>query len=280
MKKFSRSLAVTAAVAMLALAGCSDDATPDTTPTKEPTASETNTPGEPTETKDGEGGEGGEEPTNTPVTVEPGADGKVVWCDPAEQAPFTGPAADKFGAKNVMDAYCTMVELQMDYSFLDTLWDKEEGFTAQEFSPVREYLGEDARADYDAAVAKVVNGTDERTDMFVVGGLMWFNLIGGSPYTLDAPANFNQRFSPAKAWVDTRSGRERLGLRFTVASDVAVVRTKDQKDMAWTAEKEITFWLTPGSNDGLGKSWYIDGYDWDMVPHDPVDRADLIKDSE
>lgn len=277
MKKFSRSLvAAAAAVTLLTLAGCSEDAKPEATPT-EPTASETNTPVDSGET-DGEAGEDGEQPTNNPApTITPDANGKVTWCDPAEQAPFTGPAADKFGAEKVMDAYCTMVELQMDYSFNDTLWHQSKGFTEQDFAPMREYLGDAAREDWDAAVANIVNGTNEQADDSTVAGLMWFNMVGGSPYKLDTPANFNQRFSAARAWVDTRAGRPRLGLRFTVGTDLALVRIEDNKKMAYAAEKEVTYWLVPGSNDGLGKAWYIDGYQSKDVPSEPVDRAQLIK---
>lgn len=277
MKKFSRSaVAVAAAFTLLALSGCSDDATPDAPPTAEPTSTSTNTPVDPEETETS----GEEDPTSVPTpTISANPDGSFEWCKPSEQKPFTGDAAAKFGAANVMDAYCSMVELQMNYSFLDTMWKKTDGFTAQEFSPVREYLAQEARDDYDADVAKVVAGNATAQEIYDVAGLVSFNLAGGSPFTIDSPANFNQRFTPARAWVDTRTGTPRLGLAFNVASDVALVRTEDDKPMAFTYEKKLTFWLTEGSGDGVGKSWYIDGYKYELPPNAPVAREDLIQGS-
>lgn len=274
MKKFRTLAAVTAAVALLSVAGCSSDADPAKTPIGEPTASGTNTPVEPTETPGGE--------DNTPVptpTISANPDGSFEWCKPSEQQPFTGEAADKFGAKNVMDAYCSMVDLEMEYSFLDSMWSKTDGFTEQDFKPVREYLAPNALADFDAKVAKVINGTAEAQDVYDVSALVSFNLVGGSPYTLDSPANFNQRFTAARASVDTSAGAPRLALQFGVASDVALVRTEDKKPMAFTYEKKLTFWLTQGSKDGVGKSWYIDGYKFEQPSNAPVDREDLIKGS-
>lgn len=273
MKKFSsRSLVAAAtAVVVLALAGCSDSADPDTNPTKEPTAGGTNTPADPSETdKDGE------EPTNTPVpTIEPGADGDFEWCDPADQKPFTGEAATKFGAEKVMDAYCTLVQMQMDYSYDSGLWRKTEGFTAQEFSPVRDSLTQTARKDWDALVAQVVAGTAPGDTG--VNGLMTADFIGGSGYTLDEPAVFNQRFSAAQSWVDTANpSRPRLGLKFSVGADVALVRNSDQKEMAYPWDKTITYWLTPGRKGGE-KAWYIDGFSFEVADAEPVKREALIK---
>lgn len=276
MKKFSsRSLvAAAAAVALLALSGCSDDVTPDPTPAKEPTASGTNTP------VGGETEDDGEEPTNTPApTITPDANGQYEWCDPAEQKPFTGEAAEKFGAEKVMDAYCTMVQMQMDYSFDSNLWRKTDGFTAQEFSPVRESLTQTARKDWDAQVAKVVAGTAPG-DTNGINGLMTADFIGGSAYTLAQPAVFNRRFSAAQSWVDNANpSLPRLGLKFSVGADVALVRTSDDKAMAYPWDKTVTYWLTPGRKGGE-RQWYIDGFAFEVADQEPVKREALIKGEE
>lgn len=274
MKKFSRSLvAATAVTALLALAGCSGDAKSEPTPTKEPSATGTNTPADPDKT-DG----GGEEPTNTPApTITPGANGQYEWCDPAKQAPFTGAPAAKFGAEKVMEAYCTMVELQMENSFNDALWRQSDGFVEKDFDAVREYLGQDAREDYDRSTAAVVAGTADDEAVQSVRGFVNYNFANGSGFTMDEPALFNLHFSPAKTWVDKENPTlPRLVMQFSVGADVALVRDSDDKQMAYAYEKALTFWLVPGRTGGE-RAWFIDGYRWERGEAQPVPREDLIK---
>lgn len=270
MKTLSRSLLAGLAAALL-LSGCSDDATPpEATPTQtpSPSASTTNDPPE----------SASPSPSSvaTPTITADPETGQFDWCDPAEQAPFTGEAADKFGADKVMDAYCTMVELQMTHSFVDSLLRAKGGFTTQDFEPMRAYLGQDTRADWDADVAKIVKGTADDQSSSDVAGLMAFDLVGGSGYVLDTPAVYNQRFTPAQAWVDTKAGGlDRLVLKFTVSADYAIVREKDDKPMAYSVDKNMTYYLVPGT--GNGKSWYIDGYTFEKDIVAPVARDKIIK---
>lgn len=272
MKNTSRSLiAAAAAVALLALAGCSDDANPDATPTKQPTATGTNTPVDPSETPDD-----GDD-TNVPVptiSADPET-GKFEWCDPAEQAPFTGAAAKKFGPEKVMSAYCTLVDLEMENQFVDALLRQSDGFVAQDFEAVREHLSQSAREDFDADVAALVAGdaTDEQIN--AIRGLVAFD-FSSPAMPLDEPAIFNQRFSPADAWVDDATGTPRLGIEFTVGADVAMVRTADEKRLAYPYDRTVTFWLTPGRKGGE-REWYIDGYASTVADATPVAREKLIK---
>jgi hypothetical protein len=270
-KNTSRSLiAAAAAVALLALAGCSDDATPEPTPTDQPTATDTNTPVDPTETPDGED-------TNVPVpTISANPEtGKFEWCDPAEQEPFTGDAAKKFGPEKVMNAYCTMVELQMENQFVDSLLRQDDGFVKQDFEAVREHLSQSTRADFDADVAALVAGNATPEQMNDIRGLVAFD-FAGSELALEEPAVFNQRFSPADIWIDDATGRQRLGMEFTVGADLALLRTSDDERLAYAYDRTITFWLTPGRKGGE-REWYIDGYTSTVADAAPVPREKLIK---
>lgn len=276
MKTLNRSLLAGLAAATLILTGCSNDSTPpetDPTPTASstPTASTTSDPTDtasPTE-------------TNVPVptvTADP-ATGQYEWCDPAKQEPFTGGAADEFGAENVMEAYCAMVDLQMENLFIDSLLRKGDGFAPRDFEVVRESLAQSARDDWDADVAKVIADTATEQERDDVASLVAFNLTNGSGYTLDAPAVYNAHFSPARTLVDNSTGTPRLALTFTVGADFALLRDSDQKEMAYSREHDITFTLVPGNPEGKGKAWYIDGWGYSSTIVPPAARDKIIEPS-
>lgn len=271
MNHIPRSLvAATAVVALLALSGCSGDKSDATVPSPKPSATATNSPVEdPTESATAK-------PSSVPtptISADPET-GKFDWCNPEEQEPFTGEAADKFGAEKVMDAYCSMVEMQMEQSFVDSLLRKDKGFSERDFAAVRNHLAQNARDVWDKNVAAIVAGRATDQQAANVRGLVNYNFTGDSGYTLDVPAVFNQRFTPAQAWIAASEGRPKLALRFTVGADVALVRDSDEKEMAFAYDKTITYWLVENVK---GDAWYIDGIAYERAESKPVKREALIK---
>lgn len=89
------------------------------------------------------GENGGGESDSTPTTT-PSENGEAEWCAQNKPSKATGVAApeanDTFGAAKVMAAYCMLAQMQIDYSFDDTLWRQSDGFTKQDFAPVRAFL--------------------------------------------------------------------------------------------------------------------------------------------
>jgi hypothetical protein len=261
-----------AVAALLALTACSNDTNP---PQAQPTPSEsasTDPTGTPTDT-----------PTSAvspaPGTPTVGYDpktGKINYCK--DQKPFTGEAADKFGAKKVMRAYCDLVTLQMEQSFNGDMIRKDGGFRQIEFSAPREYMTQDLKKEWDKDLTAALKGDlDARSgvwafmlyDAEVGNGYEWF------PVEAQEPMVMNQQFSAAQAWVDTSADRTRLALRFTASADLHV--TKKGKPYLYPFSKDLTFALIENGS-SQEKAWLIDSYRYELDMGKPYKRLSRTAD--
>lgn len=238
---------VLAVTALLALTGCSgDDKTPDTASTPSGSSSATDSP---TST-----------PTTPAPTVTNGPDGRYETCD-ARTTPFTGAAADTFGADKVMNAYCTYAQISVEQTFLDNLMrSAPEDLTYADFQFWEQYMTADALASWKASVKKSLtnDSASEEADASVLA-LTYYDVFPGSEYSFtEDVAVRNRKFSLAKIAVDTAQSEARLALTFTVSGDFNVVKDGTDEAYLYPTSKDITYYLVP--TEDPDRLWLIDGW--------------------
>lgn len=248
-----------AAAALLALTACSNGgaSTPqaDRTPSTSAASDSTPLPDASATPSDG-----------TPEIESDLETGQIDHCKD-QTTHFTGEAAQEFGAKKVMAAYCHMVTLAMTQSFVPSMMRKHDGFRAIEFSAPRDLMTPVAAADWDEDVARIVNGeTDDYSNSVL--SLMMYNVTFGDHYDFypaseQQPVFINQQFTPADTWIDDggNGGPARLGMEFIIKGNLFV--TKDNKPYVSPMEKTYKFALVENGTHP-DKPWLIDGWEGAM----------------
>lgn len=248
------SAAIAAAALMLTLAGCGSDspkrtnepiagpsgksAATTTAPLPDPTAAPLPTATAPPEVPNTDNQTGSQDRQKTLDKVF------------GEQAPFTGPAADKFGADNVMTAYKYLVTFTLDYGFTETLMRPKDKYQPIEFSFIKPFMAAKAQADWDASVnAALAGDAAQITNVNVM--TLWNVNVPGYTLTKTRPVR-NQKWSPANTLVDGN----RLVVRFKVSADI--VFDKGGKEYVSTVTKDMTFWVIPNGDPEV--PWLIDGW--------------------
>ena len=166
------------------------------------------------------------------------------------QDPFTGKAAEKFGAKDVMAAYCEIGNFALNEGFTDLMETKERKPVA--FSFVDPWLSPDGRTRYDTRVAEALNG-DTGSAKAIAYWIGW-NLEGDAyQFTDKYPRALRQTIHPALAWVDG----DRLALRVVTTADLVMTRTKDGAVGTIPVRRTTDYALVRGHD---GKPWLIDGW--------------------
>lgn len=181
------------------------------------------------------------------------ADGSVDWC--VGQDPFTGPAADQFGADNVMTAYCEMVEFTMTNAWVPTLM-REDDPQAVEFSFMNDYMTANMQDSWAAVVQKALAGDDTADQQ--VQGLTVYGLVGeGVSFPEDDSLVRNQAAGSAALTLDKEgpNGDYRLGMTFTASADFRILKNGEPMLVPFT--KDITYYLVP--NGDATRPWLIDG---------------------
>lgn len=260
-----------AAVAILTLTACSNDAEP---PNADPSASVTSEDPS-THPSDEPRADPSDNPAKVPdISVDPDT-GELDFCD-QQTTPFTGSAPEEFGQEKVKQAYCDMVALQYQYGFVHSLWSRpfDGEFRAIEFSQIRPHLTTDAREVWDEKVEKFVNEGDEKSaaDMY---GLMGFGAQGARGFTFaeatEEPLYYNLKISPARTGVDREESEPRLLLTFTVTLDLNMIKNGERVFLPF--EKEITYYLLD-NGDHPDIPWLIDTWKHitdvgEVRPYDP-----------
>jgi hypothetical protein len=192
-------------------------------------------------------------PSNAP-TVDPGH-----YCD--GQAPFTGEAADHWGADNVKQAYCFMVAYTLDESsWVTNLMQKPADGSARkpvEFSFVKQYMTSRMQTSWDDLVNKDLAGDEDSFNL--VQAMTFYNLTGDGIAFPDRPdLVVNKSFSPAETWVDNLGpdGSDRLAMKFTVSGSVRLLQ--NNKPVLLPMEKTVTYFLVPTGQTDL--PWVMDGF--------------------
>ena len=166
------------------------------------------------------------------------------------QDPFTGKAAEKFGAKDVMAAYCEIGNFALNEGFTDLMETKERKPVA--FSFVDPWLSPEGRAMYDKTVTEALNG-DTDSAKAIAYWIGW-NLEGDDyDFTDKYPRALRQTIHPALAWVDG----DRLALRVVTTADLVMTRTMDGAVGAIPVRRTTDYALVRGHDD---KPWLVDGW--------------------
>lgn len=260
MRTLSRLSAVALAVTLaFGVTSCSND-DPAPSPSPEPSASSTDK----------------NDPTDSPTvnpTKKPGGTTSVICRDPKTLTPFTGAAVAKFGADEVMDAYCEMA----DFFYLNAvtgLTAPKDSYEAVELSWVKDWMSPEASSDWDAIVR------DELKDLTDGDGginrVTYFNLRGveGEGYAFPQPDSglpsmIGGGVGAASTKVSTlEDGTDALDVSFTVTTNVVI--QKDGKDFAFPIEREVSLRLVPtGAKIADAHSWLIAGWNCSYSASDP-----------
>jgi hypothetical protein len=262
-----------ASALLVSLSACSTDSKAETPGGETTSAAAPDT----TDTTEAPGDKATPTPTPLPEIEADTNTGRLQYCK--NQKPFTGEAADRFGAEEVADAYCTFVTLTMEQSFIESyLRADSDEMTPQDFSVWRDYMTKDALDGWDANVAEAIAGDADAARN--INTLVMFNVVNGSGYSFveSGPLVSNQKFSPASTRIDQVDGEDRLLLTFDVAADFNLTKdSADETPLLLNLSREITFALiqnpaaTSPEND-----WLIDGFSGEFTYGEFVERGPLV----
>lgn len=262
MRTLSRlsAVALTAALAF-GVSSCSEDAAPpkaDPVPTETPTNDATDSP------------------TMKPVKNPNKPGGESLICrEPDKMTPFTGAAAAKFGADEVMDAYCEMA----DFFYLNSVTGvtaPRDAYKPIELSFVKDWLAPAAKRDWDKKVA------DDLADLTdgdnAINSLIYFNLRSiedlGYTFPTDPKAPMMVSGGVGLAQTDVATlpdGRDALDLDFTVANNLVI--EKGGKLWVISIDRTVSLRLSQADDSVADPhSWLIEGWktDWQSTVPEPL----------
>jgi hypothetical protein len=197
------------------------------------------------------------------VTRIPGSKRSGSDLDFSKQAPFTGQAANVFGAKRVMAAYKETVDFTFDHGFTNLMGKAPRNTYPGDFGDVQPYMTPATYKWWDAAVKKAIKG-DRKSKSSVQALMSWnlssadFKIPNNDPMWINA---YGGVFSPATTSVSKLpDGTKSLNIRFSVTQSVrGIVKGKT---VAYPATRDITYGLVPNPNKKAVKSipWLISGW--------------------
>ena len=176
-----------------------------------------------------------------------------------DRLPFTGEAADHFGAANVMAAYKEMAALTQIYTFTGSLM-KSHKYLPVEFTFMDDFLTPELRKSWNASVVTALAGSTK--DIAEINALTAFNITATENVEFDSRPTRNAATSAATTWVDTQTATPRLGMQFTATWDFVIIQ--DGKRFTGKGKRVLTFALVPS---GIPSNpWLIDSYRTKIVP--------------
>jgi hypothetical protein len=179
-------------------------------------------------------------------------------------AEFTGPAAAKFGADEVLDAYCEIGDFFYSYA-VTNLTAPRPSYAAGDLAFVKAYMNGPAKRNWDKIVASAVRG-DEK-GISDVNALIYFNLkaVTKLGYTFPSASGSVPMMaggSVSKATTEvlpaTKKAAESLGMQFTVLNKVVV--SKDGKNYYFPVKRRVSVSLERSRAGGPEHDWLIDSW--------------------
>ena len=166
--------------------------------------------------------------------------------------PFSGAAADRFGADGVMAAYCSVAELSLETAFGDLLVPGPRG--VGEFGLVEPWLSERGRREWSHAVRGALDGdasAARRVDALALHSVE--GVPDGFQLADDPPPAFGTAVGPGEAGVRG----DRLHLRFDVTTGIVLERAGDHEGqhLLWPWTKRVRFVLSPTADGWLVDDW-------------------------
>ena len=190
--------------------------------------------------------------------------------------PFTGKAADHFGADPVMDAYCEIGGFF--HSQTITSATTHPVVRPDQLDFVKDALTPDAKTSWDLAVRHAPRGDSDAVD--AVGGLTYYNLpVQSFGYAFPAGQATSLGGSVSTARTDVvrlGDGRDALAMSFTVDNHLALVAAADPRadpthQMPLTRQVAVRLLPNPDpsqtDHDWLIESWHTT---WSTRPVQPL----------
>lgn len=191
-------------------------------------------------------------PVTTPTPATTPSPTEALPCVPGV-APFTGAAADRFGAEAVMAAYCEVAELSRQTAFTALLVPGPH--RAKDFALVRPWLSSAGRRSWDAAVQRTL-ATREAKAEALVDALTLHDVSRVPPgYALadDPPPAFGTTVGPAKAKVRGSV----LELALEVSTGLVLERRGEENGShsLWPWTKRLVVTMVPQGDRWLVEEW-------------------------
>jgi len=182
-----------------------------------------------------------------------------------ELTPFTGAAADQFGADRVMEAYKHFVRFESTLGWNGTLASKRaEQVRDIDFSFVEKYMTPAGYAAWQQNVTTRATNEDSQRNLLA---LVAYGLSNDEFVAKTDPLVTNQVIDgPAVTDVDTIGTQKRLVMTFTLKAEV---RGKfNGKDIRSPLTRRITFWAVPGGQPDV--PWLIDAWEGTLTTSDTL----------
>lgn len=218
--------------------------------------------------------------TSASASEAPGSDEPVLCAPTTSLTPFTGPAALKFGAAEVMDAYCEMA----DFFYLHAVTDltaPRESYDVEDLAWVKEWMATSSDKFWDRAVAKELKDLDDgdgdinRITYFNLRGLVWKGrtfLGAGS----GLPGQVGGGIGAARTATGVSDGKPYLDMWF--AHTTNIVMQRGGKPVAVPVVRNVGLRLVPtGRPIADAHTWLIDGWTVDYQSSDDKPLSQFSK---
>lgn len=194
--------------------------------------------------------------------------GEIDYCAGQDPSTSVGPAAEKFGKQEVLDAYCEAIEVFDLFAATDLVYQSEDTLKEGQFYGVRPYLTPDARNDWDTTVSQVGKEDVEAT----IGAFYYYDFenetyqVDPDVYPIAARA-----VSPARTDVVKQDdGEEVLWLNADYRVDFNVINKKTGKLQVLPMVKNLSLYMVPSGEDEI--PWLIKGWRAEFDVYDAKPR--------
>lgn len=183
------------------------------------------------------------------------------------QAKVTGPGVKEIGEEKAKQAYCEIIESQINHAFVYDLVTKpmtKTKWRKSDFAAIREHLTAGTRGSWDEKVKQIVSGNIDRENFGDIYGLMFFGLTNPDyeyyPESSGEPLYRNLAFSPARTKIERSPGYEpELALTFTISFDLNMIEKKTDSPVLFPVDKALTLHLIENSAEA-DMPWLIDSW--------------------
>lgn len=211
--------------------------------------------------------------TSASASEAPGSDEPVLCAHTKSLTPFAGPAALKFGADEVMDAYCEMA----DFFYLHAVTDltaPRESYDVEDLAWVKGWMATSTDNVWDKAVAKELKRLDDGDEY--INRITYFNLRGlaalGRSYPDEdsgLPGQVGGGIGAARTSTGVSDGKPYLDMWF--AHTTNIVMQRGDKPIAVPVVRDVGLRLVPtGRRIADAHTWLIKG--WSVAYQSSDDR--------
>ena len=197
------------------------------------------------------------------ITPTPNKDGSITYCDPATQPTPTGQAVKLFGASEVVDAYCDVVNELMvaNHTSLITVRNP----TVKDFNFLNQYMSGNGRAELASVLPKAINDKNETAATTLWGMALYGLYSPGLKYPADGGYFKAAAFSPASTGINSDG---KLTMSLTLSGDLVMdpdgtptsLKTYPNQHSSYEARLAVTVHLTLIPGTPATRPWLIDSW--------------------